>query len=276
MFEVVFRIYEVADEETAARNFALNNGFGLFNSTSKSCNTELLMDCIICDSRDHFKEIIRDMYGQNIRFSYSKKLKPGDLYCVIIGEHCYNTERYFNKVTFTCDCCGATVETYYGKPIYYSDWEIRQHFFNIQEYAQKRFCSGKCKQIYEARIRESLKPDDDQEFYIQKDMFTENVAGYIYKITKKSTGEFYVGQTVYAPIFRWGQHLKTDRFPIKNITDYKFEVLEIVPKGENILEREKYYIQKYYMEDPERSLNIMCTKIDVGLIPEFDFSLGGE
>ena len=216
------------------------------------------------------------MYGQNIRFSYSKKLKPGDLYCVIIGEHCYNTERYFNKVTFTCDCCGATVETYYGKPIYYSDWEIRQHFFNIQEYAQKRFCSGKCKQIYEARIRESLKPDDDQEFYIQKDMFTENVAGYIYKITKKSTGEFYVGQTVYAPIFRWGQHLKTDRFPIKNITDYKFEVLEIVPKGENILEREKYYIQKYYMEDPERSLNIMCTKIDVGLIPEFDFSLGGE
>lgn len=276
MLEVVFRIYEVADEETAARNFALNNGFGLFNSTSKSCNTELLMDCIICDSRDHFKEIIRDMYGQNIRFSYSKKLKPGDLYCVIIGEHCYNTERYFNKVTFTCDCCGATVETYYGKPIYYSDWEIRQHFFNIQEYAQKRFCSGKCKQIYEARIRESLKPDDDQEFYIQKDMFTENVAGYIYKITKKSTGEFYVGQTVYAPIFRWGQHLKTDRFPIKNITDYKFEVLEIVPKGENILEREKYYIQKYYMEDPERSLNIMCTKIDVGLIPEFDFSLGGE
>lgn len=276
MLEVVFRIYEVADEETAARNFALNNGFGLFNSTSKSCNTELLMDCIICDCRDHFKEIIRDMYGQNIRFSYSKKLKPGDLYCVIIGEHCYNTERYFNKVTFTCDCCGATVETYYGKPIYYSDWEIRQHFFNIQEYAQKRFCSGKCKQIYEARIRESLKPDDDQEFYIQKDMFTENVAGYIYKITKKSTGEFYVGQTVYAPIFRWGQHLKTDRFPIKNITDYKFEVLEIVPKGENILEREKYYIQKYYMEDPERSLNIMCTKIDAGLIPEFDFSLGGE
>lgn len=276
MLEVVFRIYEVADEETAARNFALNNGFGLFNSTSKSCNTELLMDCIICDSRDHFKEIIRDMYGQNIRFSYSKKLKPGDLYCVIIGEHCYNTERYFNKVTFTCDCCGATVETYYGKPIYYSDWEIRQHFFNIQEYAQKRFCSGKCKQVYEARVRESLKPDDDQEFYIQKDMFTENVAGYIYKITKKSTGEFYVGQTVYAPIFRWGQHLKTDRFPIKNITDYKFEVLEIVPKGENILEREKYYIQKYYMEDPERSLNIMCTKIDAGLIPEFDFSLGGE
>ena len=42
--------------------------------------------------------------------------------------------------------------------------------------------------------------------------------------------------------------LKTERFPIKNITDYKFEVIEIVPKTENILEREKYYIQKFYKE----------------------------
>ena len=53
--------------------------------------------------------------------------------------------------------------------------------------------------------------------------------------------------------------LKTERFPIKNITDYKFEVIEIVPKTENILEREKYYIQKFYKENPEKSLNIMCT-----------------
>lgn len=90
-------------------------------------------------------------------------------------------------------------------------------------------------------------------------MFTEDISGYIYKISKKSTGEFYIGQTMYAPVFRWGQHLKTERFPIKNITDYKFEVIEIVPKTENILEREKYYIQKFYKENPEKSLNIMCT-----------------
>ena len=42
-------------------------------------------------------------------------------------------------------------------------------------------------------------------------------------------------------------------------SDYKFEVIEIVPKTENILEREKYYIQKFYKENPEKSLNIMCT-----------------
>lgn len=61
------------------------------------------------------------------------------------------------------------------------------------------------------------------------------------------------------PIFRWGQHLKTDRFNINGILDYQFEVIEVVPITENILEREKYYIQKYYKELPEKSLNIMCT-----------------
>ena len=71
---------------------------------------------------------------------------------------------------------------------------------------------------------------------------------------------------MYAPIFRWGQHLKTDRFPISNIIDYKFEVLEIVPKSENILEREKYHIQKCYNENPDKSLNIMCVKTKNGII----------
>lgn len=37
-------------------------------------------------------------------------------------------------------------------------------------------------------------------------------------ITKKSTGEFYVGQTRYAPVFRWGVAFK-DR-PLPNRGDY--------------------------------------------------------
>lgn len=82
------------------------------------------------------------------------------------------------------------------------------------------------------------------------------LAGYIYKISKKSTQEFYVGKTIYAPIFRWGQHLKSERFPIDEIVDYKFEVLEIVPKDVSLSEREDYWIHKCYNEDPEKSLNI--------------------
>lgn len=261
MLEILYRIYEVADEETAKRNLELDRDYGFFSSTSKAENNELVMDCKICDSREQFKEIIRSEYGDSIAFSYRKgKLKAGDLYCIIIGEHCYDTERYFNKITFVCDCCGATVTTYIKRPICFEDYAIRNYFFNIAEYKEKRFCSEKCKQEYLDKERQRLKPDEDREFWVTRDMFTEkNMAGYIYKITKKSTGEFYVGQTIYVPIFRWGQHLKTERFDIKGILDYQFEVIEIVPKGENILEREKYWIQKLYLENPKLSLNISCT-----------------
>lgn len=272
MLEVIYRIYEVADEETAAQNLKSDTNFGFYSSTSKACNIELLMDCLVCDSREQFKEIIKSEYGENIAFRYSKKLKAGDLYCIIIGEHCYNTEKYFNKITYKCDCCGATIETYYSKPIAFSDYEIFNSFYCIEEYKEKRFCSNRCKDIYEVRERKRLKPDGEQEFYISKDMFTEDIAGYIYKISKKSTGEFYVGQTRYAPVFRWGQHLKTERFPIDNITDYKFEVIEIVPRSENILEREKHWIQTLYMENPEKSLNISCTK---GLADQSQITIDG-
>lgn len=259
LLEVIYRIYEVADEETAKANLDKDIEFGLYSSISKSQNIELVMDCLICESRDEFKKIIKDEYGSGISFRFSKKLRPGDLYCVIIGEHCYSTEKYFNKVTFTCDCCGATVETYYGKPICFDDYEITHNLYGIKDYAEKRFCSYKCKQVYKTKELSKLRPNDE-EFYVSRDMFTEKISGYIYKITKKSTGEFYIGQTMYAPIFRWGQHLKTDRFPIKDIADYKFEVIEIVAESENILGREKYWIQKYYKENPEKSLNVACTR----------------
>ena len=32
-----------------------------------------------------------------------------------------------------------------------------------------------------------------------------------------------------------------------------------MPSGGNVLEREKFFIQKYYKENPDKSLNIMCT-----------------
>ena len=56
MLEVIYRIYEVADEKTAAENLDKDLNFGLYSSTSKSQNIELLMDCVVCDDRDHFKD----------------------------------------------------------------------------------------------------------------------------------------------------------------------------------------------------------------------------
>lgn len=58
MLEIIYRIYEVADEETAAANLKKDFEFGLYSSISKAQNTELVMDCLVCESREHFKEII--------------------------------------------------------------------------------------------------------------------------------------------------------------------------------------------------------------------------
>lgn len=258
MLEILYRIYQVPDEQTKEQNRTSDIDFGLFYSTSKSENTELVMDCLICESREQFKELIKFAYGNNIGFRHSKNLKENDVYCVIIGEHAYNKERYFNKITFKCDCCGATIETYYGKPLYFSDYEVRSELCGIPEYSEKRFCSHKCKQVFLEQARKEVNPNGDSEFYVTRDMFSEQIGGYIYKITKKSTGEFYIGQTRYAPPFRWAQHLKTERFKIENILDYQFEVLEIVKLGVNIFDIEKQWIKNEYEKFPGLSLNIAC------------------
>lgn len=254
MLEVIYRIYEVVDKENPPENYC--HFWGVSN------NNELTMDCKICDSREHFKELIREEYGDNIAFRNSKKLNTGDLYCIIIAEHCYNTERYFNRIEYTCACCGAKVVGYIDKSERISNWEIKDELCNqLDKYGDLRFCSYQCKEHFKAKERTKCLADGlIDESFITRDTFKrDDIAGYIYKISKKSTGEFYIGQTIYLPIFRWGQHLKTERFDVKGILDYKFEVIEIVPITENILEREKYYIQKYYKENPEKSLNIMCT-----------------
>ena len=43
MLEILYRIYEVADEETAKKNRENDMNFGIFSSTSKAENTELIM-----------------------------------------------------------------------------------------------------------------------------------------------------------------------------------------------------------------------------------------
>ena len=263
MLEILYRIYQVATEEERKKNLESDLNFGIFSSTSKRENNELLMDCLVCENRDEFKSIIKNEYGDNISFKYSKNLKPGDLYCIIIGEHCYDTEKYFNKVTFKCDYCGAEITTYLPKPIMIDDYTIKYRLSSIQEYTNKKFCSKLCRENYISKEQDRLKAENDnyldESWVSREDFRNSDLAGYIYKITKKSTGEFYVGQTIYLPIFRWGQHLKTYRFPIKDILDYKFEVIELVPKTENLLEREKYWIQECYKQDPARSLNISQT-----------------
>ena len=261
MVEVIYRIYEVADEETAKKNMENDSNIYLYSSESKARNTELIMDCMIAENREAFKQAIREYWGESIAFRYAKNMKPGQLYCIIIGEHCYNTEKYFRKTEYDCDFCGSHVTSYAGHSVKLSDSEIKYDMYNLHEFEKKRFCCTDCKDKWKSITQSTLKADENTHFFVTRDMFTEKISGYIYKITKKSTKEFYVGQTMYAPMFRWAEHMKTDRFPISLIEDYIFEVIEIVQDGENILEREKYWIQKLFKEHPDLSLNISQTQL---------------
>lgn len=262
MLEILYRIYRVLSEEERRNKISDENSYSFYNSYSSTNNEEICMDCFLCESREDFKEHIKAIYGADTKFTNSKKYPPNTIYCVIIGEHCYNAEKYFNRIEFECDFCHSKVSGYIDSKITIDNYAIKNELANqVKEYKNKKFCCTKCKYAY-MEIEKSKFCDEDIAFnqFITRDMYTNNnLAGYIYKITKKSTGEFYVGQTIYVPIFRWGQHLKTERFDIKNILDYKFEVIELVPKCENILEREKYWIQKLYKENPKLSLNIMQT-----------------
>lgn len=256
--EILYRIYQVKDPEAEEVKHIDDYSFC---SLSQRNSIEVAEDVMICETRESFKESIRDLYGKEIKFAYSRKYTPGTIYCIIVGEHCFTPDRYFNKIEYACSYCGCKVHGYVNSPYVIRDYELRRDLCNQKKYENDKFCSQLCKDRFIEKERQKCLDDGciDESFIERSSFSRAGITGYIYKISKRSTGEFYIGQTIYVPIFRWGQHLKTTRFDISGILDYIFEVIEVVKDGDNILEREKYWIQKYYKECPEKSLNISCT-----------------
>jgi hypothetical protein len=88
----------------------------------------------------------------------------------------------------------------------------------------------------------------------------------IYKITNKTTGMCYIGQTTQPFTLRWWQHFsKNNNSSAKfrkeiektKITDWIFEVIEITKK-ENLNTRESYFINKYdSIENGYNTMNIV-------------------
>lgn len=74
----------------------------------------------------------------------------------------------------------------------------------------------------------------------------------IYKITNRKSGKCYVGQTQQPFTLRWWQHLNhndTQKFGVAltgtDITEWTFEILEVVPDVSKLTAREKFYIEKF-------------------------------
>lgn len=251
--KIIYRVYEKGDGPS-----------GFWGNYDNILNQEVCF----CNDRNHFKEIMKSMYGENIAFKNSKKLEPGTPYIVIISENCYEAEAYVSVMDYTCSCCGKQFKAIpRALRTIRSTWEFDR--LNHELFLKRKdeidslvFCSSACQENKIQQIKQEFEAFNEEndmvpDFYVDKETFSNNHHGYIYKITKRSTGEFYVGQSKYCPIFRWGQHLTTERFNIKNITDYIFEVLDVVDwdNRNQLLAKEAYWINHERNKDPERCLN---------------------
>jgi len=264
----IYRIYEVTKSI---------NGMRVDNILNQ--------EVVITESRETFKENIRTLYP-NIKFANNGKLKEGDIYCIIISDNCFNAAEYLAVKDFVCNHCGKTFKS--NERLlnrYYSAYEFKTKHVTadvLKEYEARikdmRFCSKECLLNHKGDVISMLEEEtlnrqgNDKDFapdiFITRHTFDKTIkgVGYIYKISKKSTKEFYVGQTSYVPIYRWGQHLLTERFDIRNIDDYIFEILEVVKNTKKLNERERYWINKCRDENPSLSLNVMIPKEKVDKI----------
>ena len=260
--EIIYRVYEITEEEVESWNG---------NKYIEKSKVMLDQTILCCETREQFKAIMRDMYKpKEVHFANTRKLVNGDIYINIISEDCYNTAEYFILNDYTCSCCGRNFKTNNRLLIkFYSTWAIRnaceeKYLKNEIEIANMVFCTNSCRNIKENQLIDEYKEYArannliEDNTWISRDTFSKYDYGYIYQITKKSTGEFYVGKTKYVPIFRWGQHLTTERFKLENIEDYKFEILEVLKKSSDkkLSEREAYWINKKRNENPKLSLNV--------------------
>lgn len=111
-------------------------------------------------------------------------------------------------------------------------------------YKGTEYCCDACKERAYER----------QRFELSESMFSEagNVPC-IYKITNRTTGQCYIGQTIQSFTLRWWQHIKWGKTDCKfhkamqesKITDWIFEVIEIIESKDKLNDREGYWIKFY-------------------------------
>lgn len=255
---VIYRIYQITDIEP-----------NMFMSDK----IIICQDTMICNNAEEFKEAIKLTFGDDIKFKHTKGMKKGDIFCSIISYNCNNAEEYIRVDDFVCDNCGKEFKTNKHSLISfrsgYSLERICKPLFDekAKELEDYHYCCNRCKAEHEEKLKEEFTNYAKENNWLSEswvDRYTtfsnKDCYGYIYMISKKSTGEFYVGQTNAIPMFRWAQHLKTERFKIENITDYVFEIIEKVKYQKDINDREAYWINKKYNENPNLSLNIIIPK----------------
>ena len=112
--------------------------------------------------------------------------------------------------------------------------------FNFGVNATLEFCSNECRIAYR---------EENKTYNVDNFDFSNPV---IYKITQKTTGKCYIGQTTRSFTLRWWEHIKSsdgNKFHSEmqetDITDWTFEVIEVCKDKDVLDKRESHWINFY-------------------------------
>lgn len=113
------------------------------------------------------------------------------------------------------------------------------------------YCSDKCREIEREKYEiERIKNFNNPEMDNPNGFYNIPV---IYKITNKNNNMCYIGQTTQSFTLRWWQHIKWGESDCKfhkaiqkgKLTDWLFEIIEVVENRYCLDERESYYIKQF-------------------------------
>lgn len=203
--------------------------------------------------KNEVKKIMLDKYPQFFQNGkvYEKETKndKAQFFYVVIFPLYQHEIDLINEGQWCCDYCGQVYENkYLHKPLF------------SRKFEGKMFCNTDYKTgndiSYTPDCYDNWKKDYFKDVELPDDLnfVKADSPNYIYKCTEKSTGKCYIGKTRNAPFFRWWNHLTHSQSPFglylrtTNLSDWYFEVLDILPPGtkdEIVFKIESEYILKH-------------------------------
>ena len=194
-------------------------------------------DVIAAASKGEAIAMLEESYQQRFPQRILRKdmdSKPFLLTCVEIKEGDYTHKKLLQ--VHSCGECGQ-------------EFTILEKYRLESGYYGERYCSKHCRDVAEARYKE-----EQAELGL---VFERDGGGHtpvIYKITSKISGLSYIGQTTQAFTLRWYQHFFQSGYSSTKfhedirtsaVTDWTFEVIEVVKERSKINEREQHWINYF-------------------------------
>lgn len=190
----------------------------------------ILTGFIEADTKEEARKKIECEVGHTMTMR-AKKCDVGTKFPFFIAIYPSSDDNYFTKELKrkrVCKACGVE----------YTKHE--KDMLHERRYAgREEYCSLKC--CNDDSIKSSI------EWSIANN---KNGAPVVYRISNKATGKCYVGQTRQPFTLRWWQHMQhndTEKFgdAIKNskVTDWVFEVVEVVSDIASLDARERHHIE---------------------------------